>query len=120
MTMPPEENETNLHMLGWAPAFLDASQQMQQFHPSQHPPAGLATSFYYNEESERLMDEAASETDPEERQRLYAEVSQLIWDDAPWIFLWVQSFPMVHSADVTDIWGLPNEKFYAIYARPAE
>ena len=120
MTQPPETNETNLHLLGWAPAFLDASQQMQQFHPSQHPPAGLATSFYNNPEAERLMDEAASTIDPAVRADLYAEVSQIIWDDAPWIFLWVQSFPMVHSADVTNIWGLPNEKFYAIYAQPAD
>ena len=120
MTQPRETNETNLHLLGWAPAFLDASQQMQQFHPSQHPPAGLATSFYTNPEAERLMDEAASTIDPAVRADLYAEVSQIIWDDAPWIFLWVQSFPMVHSADVTNIWGLPNEKFYAIYAQPAD
>lgn len=118
MTQPAESNETNLHLLGWAPAFLDASQQMQQFHASQHPPAGLATSFYYNEEAVSLMDQAAAEIDPVERQRLYAEVSQIIWDDAPWLFLWVQSFPMVHSADVTNIGGLPNEKFYAIYAHP--
>lgn len=120
MTQPPETNETNLHLLGWAPAFMDASQQMQQFHPSQHPPRGLATSFYDNPEAKRLIDEAASTIDPAERERLYAEVSELIWSDAPWIFLWVQSFPMVHSADVTNIWGLPNEKFYAIYAHPAD
>lgn len=120
MTQPRETNETNLHLLGWAPAFLDASQQMQQFHPSQHPPAGLATSFYTNPEAVRLMDEAASTIDPEVRAQLYAEVSEVIWHDAPWIFLWVQSFPMVHSADVTNIWGLPNEKFYAVYARPAD
>jgi peptide/nickel transport system substrate-binding protein len=120
MTLPLEENPTQLHLLGWAPAFLDASQQMLQFHPSQHPPAGLATSFYENPEVAGLIDEANSETDPERRQELYAEASRLIWEDAPWIFLWVQRFPMAHSADVTNIWGLPNEKFYAIYARPAE
>jgi len=27
---------------------------------------------------------------------------------------------MVHAADVTNISGLPNEKFYAIYAHPAD
>ncbi|HEX7003043.1 MAG TPA: ABC transporter substrate-binding protein [Trueperaceae bacterium] len=120
MTQPVEQNETQLHLLGWAPAFLDASQQMQQFHSSQHPPAGLATSFYHNAEVDRLIDEANAEVDPERRQELYAQASRIIWDEAPWIFLWVQSFPMVHSADVTNISGLPNEKFYAIYARPAE
>lgn len=118
MTQPAESNETNLHLLGWAPSFMDASQQMQQFHPSQHPPAGLATSFYSNDAATAAMDAAAQETDPDERMRLYEEASRHIWEDAPWIFLWVQSFPMVHSADVTNIGGLPNEKFSAIYAHP--
>ena len=120
MVQPLEQNTTQLHLLGWAPAYLDAAQQMEQFDSSQHPPAGLATSFYENPEVDRLIEAAGRATDPERREELYAEVSQLIWEDAPWIFLWVQRFPMAHSADVTNIWGLPNEKFYAIYARPAE
>lgn len=118
MTAPVETNTTQLHLLGWAPSYLDAAQQMEQFHSSQHPPAGLATSFYG--EVDDLIDEAGREFNEERRAELYAEVSQQIWDDAPWIFLWVQLFPMVHSSDVTNISGLPNEKFYAIYAHPVE
>lgn len=120
MTQPVDQNETQLHLLGWAPAFMDASQQMLQFQESQHPPAGLATSFYSNPEVNDLIAQANAATNPEQRADLYAQASQLIWDDAPWIFLWVQRFPMVHSADVTNITGLPNEKFYALYARPAD
>lgn len=117
---PSEDQDVEMHLLGWAPSFMDASQQMQQFLTSQHPPNGLATSFYDNPEVDRLVDAANQETDPERRAELYAEASRLVWEDAPWIFLWVQRFPMVHAADVTNVWGLPNEKFYAIYARPAE
>jgi len=117
---PPDEQDVEMHLLGWAPSFMDASQQMQQFLTSQHPPNGLATSFYDNPDVDRLVDAANQETDEERRAELYAEASRLVWEDAPWIFLWVQRFPMVHAADVTNIWGLPNEKFYAIYARPAE
>jgi len=119
MTQPVETNETNLHLLGWAPAYMDASQQMLQFMQSQHPPAGLATSFYTNPEVEELIARANSTVDDAQRAALYQEASRLIWDDAPWIFLWVQRFPIVHSANVTNIGGLPNEKFSAIYARPA-
>jgi len=119
MTQPVEVNETQLHLLGWAPAFMDASQQMLQFQQSQHPPAGLATSFYTNPEVEELIAQANSTVDDAQRADLYAQAAQLIWEDAPWIFLWVQRFPIVHSADVTNISGLPNEKFYALYARPA-
>jgi len=120
MVQPVDQNETQLHLLGWAPAFMDASQQMLQFQSSQHPPAGLATSFYENPETDRLIAEANSTVDPEQRAELYHEASRLIWEDAPWIFLWVQRFPMVHSADVTNISGLPNEKFYALYAHPVD
>lgn len=120
MTQPVDSNETQLHLLGWAPAFMDASQQMLQFQQSQHPPAGLATSFYTNPEVEDLIARANATVADAERADLYAQAARLIWEDAPWIFLWVQRFPMVHSADVTNVSGLPNEKFYAIYARPAD
>ncbi len=120
MTQPADSNETQLHLLGWAPAYMDASQQMLQFEASQHPPAGLATSFYTNPEVEDLIARANSTVDDAQRADLYGQAASIIWDDAPWIFLWVQRFPMVHSADVTNISGLPNEKFYAIYARPAD
>ena len=92
---------------------------MLQFMQSQHPPAGLATSFYTNPEVEELIARANSTVDDAQRAALYQEASRLIWDDAPWIFLWVQRFPIVHSANVTNIGGLPNEKVSAIYARPA-
>ena len=38
-------NTTQLHYLGWAPGFLDASQQMLEFLSSYAPPNGLATRF---------------------------------------------------------------------------
>ncbi len=119
ITKPPAENTTELHLLGWAPAFLDASQQMQQFDCTQHPPAGLATSFYCDPAAQKLITEAAHEVNVQKRAELYAQASQIIWNDAPWIFLWVQRFPMAYSAKVTGISGLPNEKFYALYAHPA-
>jgi peptide/nickel transport system substrate-binding protein len=42
-----------------------------------------------------------------------------VWKEAPWIFLWSQRFPIVHSSEVQGISYLPNEKFDAIYAEPA-
>ena len=120
MLEPPESNTTQLHLLGWAPSYMDSAQQMEQFQSGQHPPNGLATSFYENPEVDGLIDEAARELDPDRRASLYGEAGRQIWEDAPWIFLWVQSFPMVHSAEVTNIGGFPNEKFDAIYARPAD
>jgi peptide/nickel transport system substrate-binding protein len=41
---------------------------------------------YANEELDRILVDAASATDQEERERLYAEACQIIWDDAVGIF----------------------------------
>ncbi len=119
ITKPKAENTTELHLLGWAPSFMDASQQMQQFDCTQSPPNGLATSFYCNQDVQKLLNQASSEIDQTKREQLYQQASQIIWDDAPWIFLWVQSFPMAYQANLAGIAGLPNEKFYALYAHPA-
>ncbi|HEX6989542.1 MAG TPA: ABC transporter substrate-binding protein, partial [Bacillota bacterium] len=120
ITQPVDQNELDLHLLGWAPGYLDAQQQMVQFQAAAHPPAGLATAFYTNPEVEDLLERAAQELNEETRADLYCQASQLVMDDAPWIFLWYQSFPIVYSADVEGVSYLPNEMFDAVYARPAD
>lgn len=119
LTPPDKGNTTDLHLLGWAPAFLDSSQQMLQFLSTYAPPNGLETTFYKNAQVDRALQAADRESNPAKREALYCEAAKQVWSDAPWIFLWVQRFPIVHSAKVTGVGSLPNEKFSAIYAEPA-
>jgi peptide/nickel transport system substrate-binding protein len=120
ITKPVAENTTNLHLLGWAPGFLDASQQMTFFSIDQHVPKGLATHFYTNPDVDKKIKAADSEIDAKKRAEMYCDISKAIWDDAPVIFLWNQAFPIVHSAKVKNVSYRPNEKFYAVYAEPAQ
>jgi peptide/nickel transport system substrate-binding protein len=113
------ENTVDMHMLGWAPGILDADQQMQQFRSATHPPNGLGTAFYTNPRVEELLTQADTEVNQDVRGPLYCDASKIIWEDAPWIFLWTRSFPVVHSSDVTGISTTPAEKFDALHARPA-
>jgi peptide/nickel transport system substrate-binding protein len=115
-----KDNTTQLHYLGWAPAFLDASQQMLQFLSREAPPNGLQTNFYKDARVDELILAAEAENNPDKRRALYCDIAKQVWEDAPWIFLWVQRFPIVYSAKVTDVSALPNEKFYAVYARPVQ
>ena len=80
--------------------------------------AGLATAHYFNARVETLVEQAAQERDDQRRSDAYAEAQRLVWDDAPWIFLWVPSFPVVHSARITGVGALPTEKLNAVYAEP--
>ncbi len=119
INVPPDKSTFDIHMLGWAPGFLDAFQAMVQFKKSAWPPAGLATSHYSNPQVEDLLSKADQNQNEQERAQQYCEASKLIWNDAPWIFLWVQKFPIVHSVKVKNIGSLAIEKFSAIYAEPA-
>ncbi|MBT9259812.1 MAG: ABC transporter substrate-binding protein [Clostridiales bacterium] len=120
MTKPVAENTTQLHLLGWAPGFMDAQQQMEIFDSKNWPPAGLNTSFYKNPEVDDLLKRASQELDAQTRADLYCQASKIIWDDAPWIFLWTQSFPIVYSSKIQGVSYLPNEKFDIHNAKPAQ
>jgi peptide/nickel transport system substrate-binding protein len=87
---------------------------------SASPPNGLATAFYSNSEVDELLAQAASEVDEQTREDMYCEASQMVWEDAPWIFLYSQRFPIAYRAGLENISYRPNESFYAVYARPAE
>jgi peptide/nickel transport system substrate-binding protein len=108
-----------MHLLGWAPAYLDASQQMEQFRPDRIPPKGLETSYYGNQQVTDLIIKAGASTDQNQRKADYCTASKQIWKDAPWIFLYNQSFPIVHTAKVTGVGSFPNEKFDTRFASPA-
>ncbi len=118
INVPPSKATAQLHVLGWAPGYLDAQQQMEQFYSPRTPPAGLATSYYNNPKVDDLIVKANTESDKESRVRDYCAAAKQIWDDAPWIFLWTQRFPIVYTAKVTGIGSFPNEKFYTVYAEP--
>jgi ABC-type transport system substrate-binding protein len=115
----PEKASSDMHVLGWAPGFLDAYQAMVQFQKAAWPPNGLASSHYTNPEVEDLLEKAAKNTNEQERAQQYAAANKIIMDDAPWIFLWVQKFPIVYSAKIKGVGSIPNEKFSCVYAEPA-
>jgi len=115
----PAKATVDLHMLGYAPGFLDASQAMQQmFDASAIPPKGLATAYYDNANVSALLQKAALEPNRDARAQEYCDAQKQVWNDAPWIFLWVQKNPIVYSAQVTGIGALPNEMFNTVYAQP--
>jgi len=123
INVPATRTTTQLHLLGWAPAFLDAAQQMDQFysirHPRDGPGGGLATSYYKNSSVDDLIVQANAEGDKNTRSQEYCSAFKQVWQDAPWIFLWTQRFPIVYSAKVTGIGSFPIEKFFTVYASPA-
>jgi len=119
INVPPAKATVDLSMLGFAPGFLDASQAMNQFDAGQMPPHGLETSYYDNPTVTGLIQKAQVEANREARAQEYCQAEQIIWNEAPWIFLWVEKFPIVYSSQVTGIGSIPTESYYTVYAQPA-
>jgi peptide/nickel transport system substrate-binding protein len=118
ISVPEDRGTAHMHLFNWAPSYLDASQQMTQFVRSQWPPQGMATSHFWNPRVEQLVEQAVFERDDQHRLDFYAEAQRIVWDEAPWLFLWVPSYAIAHSARISGIGSLPNEKLTAIYAAP--
>ncbi|HXM57181.1 MAG TPA: ABC transporter substrate-binding protein [Candidatus Dormibacteraeota bacterium] len=119
INVPPAGASVDMHMLGYAPGFLDASQAMAQFDPGQIPPRGLATAYYDNPSVTGLLAKAQLEANRDARAQEYCDAQKQVWSDAPWLFLWTQKFPIVYSSQVTGIGSIPTESFDTVYARPA-
>jgi len=51
------------------------------------PPKGFNAGFYSNPEVDRLLTQAGNTLDRDQRKRLYVQAQKIIYDDAPWIFM---------------------------------
>ncbi len=88
MNVPPEEAEHELFILGWGAVTGDADYGLYAlFHSDEWVPHGSNRSYYGKDEVDQLLEEARINPDPEAREEIYAEAIELIWEDAPWIFL---------------------------------
>jgi ABC-type transport system substrate-binding protein len=107
---PLEESPLELFLLGWGPWILDPDQMLYPlFHSSQWPPTGFAASFYKNERVDELLQIGTSSPDPETRRRAYEEAQELIWNDAPWLFLHYEQQIVGIRSGVKDVIVLPIE-----------
>ena len=112
---PREEQNYDLYLFEWdghIPHSNDTLQLLRSGSP-------LNASHYSNPEVDNWIRSAAS-LNEDEAEELYCDLSQFIWQDAPWIFLYQQDDPVIFSTNFTNIQSLPGGHFWAIYAETIE
>jgi peptide/nickel transport system substrate-binding protein len=93
---PEGESKAQMTFVGFGLPTLDADQAYEGFRSDSWPPLGLEPTFYKNEKFDALHQQGRSTTDPAKRQAIYKEAGQIIFDDAPWVFLYYE--PQLHLA----------------------
>jgi ABC-type transport system substrate-binding protein len=95
---PVGENQLQLFFIAWGCVTLDADHGLKVFRPDQWPPTSDSPLFYTSEGVMDLFDQARSTAVDEERLTAYEQLTALLWDDAPVIWLYIQ--PNTHAARV--------------------
>jgi oligopeptide transport system substrate-binding protein len=80
-----DEGNFQMFSLGWIADYPDPQNFLEI---KLHSDSSNNETVYSNPEVDALLDEARSETDEDERLRLYQEAEQIIVDDSPWIPLY--------------------------------
>jgi ABC-type transport system substrate-binding protein len=110
------ENDIQFAMLGWGVPTVDADYALfALFHSTEHPP-GFNGAFYSNPRVDQLLDEARTNPDADARLRAYDEAIRIIWEDAPWLFLYSEVQITAIRTNVNGFIVHPDESLIATEA----
>lgn len=86
----PDDAKLQMWYVSWSSYASDVTNATKPlFHSQSFPPNGANTAYYNNPEADKLMDEANSISDDTKKAALYAQLQEIVFADAPWIFLGV-------------------------------
>ena len=84
------------------------------FHSRSQPPAGANRGDYQNPEIDRLLDRAREVYEPDRRRILYARVQEILYNDAPCVYLWYEPNIAVMQKEVKGFEFYPNGDYYSL------
>lgn len=114
---PLDKTEVELYLMGWGWPIYDADPYLLGYFSSfVHPPRGLNTTFYKNPAYDQAVGAGRQIMDRGKRLALYKKASEMLWDDAAAIWLYVEPFTIAHQKKYKGLIIRPNERFYPTYA----
>lgn len=103
----PADAVTDMYFLGWSGGYPHGSVTMSMFQTGTFFNGG----FYSNPKLDNLISNADGEPDLKKSADMYCQANQIVWADAPWIFLYQGYYPILQSAKIQGLVVLPSEKF---------
>lgn len=104
------ELDYNVYMLGWVTTNRDADYSLYaMFHSSQFSPAGWNRNRFKNGRVDELLDKARSSQDREARKEMYAEIQDILGENALWIPIYNTKEILIMKNEVKDFTPDPLE-----------
>lgn len=97
------EGKHDAFILGWSNSSGDADNTFYPLFHSEQKGSPGNRSFYDNPEVDQLLEDARREADPDKRNAIYDEVSQILIEDAPMLFLLYTEFLVGVSNQITGL-----------------
>ncbi len=114
---PLDQSELEIFLIGWGAPYADADFHLFMYFSSfVHPPKGQGATFYANSEFDKLTGMARQILNPAKRKALYRQASEMIWEDAPAIWLHNEAYSIAHRTDLHGLVILAGERFFPTYA----
>ncbi|PYZ99123.1 glutathione ABC transporter substrate-binding protein [Alteribacter lacisalsi] len=101
--------DTDLWIGRWSPGTGEADYGLRpNFASDRVPPNFNNSGFYINEELDAMFDDALSTPDEDEAMAVYADIQEMIYDDAPWVFLHIPDALIAKGTNIHGIYVLPS------------
>ncbi|MFC0407719.1 glutathione ABC transporter substrate-binding protein [Roseomonas elaeocarpi] len=105
----PEQAEVRMFYGSWAPSTGDADWALRPLLSSQsYPPSLYNIAYFQNGEVDAALARGLATTDSAARKAAYDEVQRIVWEEAPWIFLSVDTLLAGRDQRLTGLVQLPD------------
>jgi len=97
---------------GWSASTGEADWALSPLFASWNwPPTQFNTAFYSNPQVDKDLAEALKTTDAAEKEQLYKQAQDLIWQESPWVPLVVEKLVSAHNKKLTGFFIMPDTGF---------
>ena len=97
---------------GWSASTGEADWALSPLFASWNwPPTQFNPAFYSNPQVDKDLAEALKTTDAAEKEQLYKQAQDLIWQESPWVPLVVEKLVSAHNKKLTGFYIMPDTGF---------
>ena len=108
----PATAPVRMYYTGWSSSTGEADWALRPLLASESwPPKMYNMSYYKNEKVDANIAKALNTTDKAEKTRLYTEAQELIWKDAPWVFLSTERLISVRARNLSGFHVMPDGSY---------